>query len=174
MTSPETIEAFWPKDLFEKGIGWVIIARFKAGGGKVVAEIFLIDVFCRGVKRVYHDVCDPEYYRQRIRGHYLSEFPMEQIPPARARALVEQAVQYAKSIGLPPAAGYEKAERVFSRIPASANTEHFTFGRDGKPLYISGPKETPAEARKIVEVLARRCGEGNFHYIVETGSSRID
>lgn len=99
---------------------------------------------------------------------------MEQIPPARARALVEQAVQYAKSIGLPPAAGYEKAARVFSRIPASANTEHFTFGRDGKPLYISGPNETLAEARRIVEILARRSGEGNFHYIVETGSSRID
>jgi len=174
MTPPETSEAFWPKDLFEIGIGWVIIARIQEGRKKAVVEIFLVDALCLGVKRVIHEVCDPEYYRQRIRSHYLSEFPMEQIPPSRARALVEQAVQYAWSLGLPPAVGYEKAARVFTQIPASKSTECFTFGRNGKPFYNSGPNEGPAEARRIVEHLARRCGKGNFHYIAEIESTVID
>jgi hypothetical protein len=160
MTPPETIEAFWPKDLFEIGIGWVIIARIQEGRKKAVVEIFLVDALCLGVKRVIHEVCDPEYYRQRIRNHYLSEFSMEQIPPSRARALV--------------AVGYEKAARVFTQIPASKSTECFTFGRNGKPFYNSGPNEGPAEARRIVEHLARRCGKGNFHYIAEIESSVID
>lgn len=167
MNSPDIIEAFWPKDLFEKGIGWVIIARIKAGGRKAVVEIFLVDVWCLGVKRTIHEVCDPEDYRQRIRNHYLSEFPMEQIPPARARSLVEQAVQYAMALGLPPAAGYEKASRVFAQIPPSV--ERFTFGRDGKPFYVSGPNETEAGAQRILEHLMRRSGSGNFHYLVDLG-----
>ncbi len=171
MNSPEIIEAIWPTDLFEKGIGWVIIARIKAGGRKAVVEIFLVDVWCLGVKRTLHEVCDPEDYRQRIRNYYLSEYPMEQIPPARARSLVEQAVQYAMAFGLPPAAGYEKASRVFARIPSL--TEHFTFGSEGKPFYISGPNETDAEARRIVEHLARRCGVGNFDYLLEVPASRV-
>ena len=171
MNSPEIIEAFWPTDLFEKGIGWVIIVRIKAGGKKAVVEIFLVDVWCLGVKRTFHEVCDPEDYRQRIRNYYLSEFPMEQISPPRARALVEQAVRYAMALGLPPAAGYDKTSRVFAQIPAL--TEHFTFGREGKPFYTSGPNETEAEARRIVEHLARRCGLGNFHYLAEVPASQV-
>ena len=165
MNSPEIIEALWQTDLFKKGIGWVSIARIKAGVRKAAVEIFLVDVWCLGVKRTFHEVCDPEDYRQPIRNYYLSEYPMEQIPPARARSLVEQAVQYAMALGLPPAAGYDKTSRVFAQIPAL--TEHFTFGRDGKPCYISGPNETEVGARRIVEHLVRRCGLDNFHYMVE-------
>ena len=143
----------------------MIIARIKAGVRKAAVEIFLVDVWCLGVKRTFHEVCDPEDYRQPIRNYYLSEYPMEQIPPARARSLVEQAVQYAMALGLPPAAGYDKTSRVFAQIPAL--TEHFTFGRDGKPCYISGPNETEVGARRIVEHLVRRCGLDNFHYMVE-------
>ena len=43
-------EAIWPKDLFTAGVGWVIVARFKSGGRRVEAGIFLVDVFCLGVK----------------------------------------------------------------------------------------------------------------------------
>lgn len=48
-SGPRTHEALWPRDLFEKGIGWVIVARFKSAGQRVEAGIFLIDVFCLGV-----------------------------------------------------------------------------------------------------------------------------
>jgi len=39
-------EALWPKDLFERGIGWVIVARFKSAGQRVEAGVFLVDVWC--------------------------------------------------------------------------------------------------------------------------------
>ena len=45
---PPTFEALWPKDLFEKGIGWVIVARFKSAGQRVETGVFLVDVFCLG------------------------------------------------------------------------------------------------------------------------------
>lgn len=166
MSCDDVVEAYWPKDLFEQGIGWVFIARIKGGGRKAVVSVFLVDVLCRGVKQAHHEVCDPEFYRRRIRDHYLSEFEMERIEPGRALALVEQAVRYAMDLGLAPDAGYEKASRIFRQIPATSSSERFVFGRDGKPFYRSGPRETESDARKVVEQLARRCGVGNFHYIV--------
>jgi hypothetical protein len=36
-------EALWLTDLFKEGIGWVIVARFKAGGERVEAGAFLVD-----------------------------------------------------------------------------------------------------------------------------------
>jgi len=67
-----TQEALWPKDLFEKGIGWVMVARFKSAGQRVEAGVFLVDVFCLGVKWAAYEVCDRQDYLDRIRGHYES------------------------------------------------------------------------------------------------------
>ena len=36
-------EALWPKELFEQGIGWVIVARFKSAGQRVEVGIFLVE-----------------------------------------------------------------------------------------------------------------------------------
>ena len=43
-----------------------------------------------------------------------------------------------------------------------------SFGKDGKPFYISGPNENKNQSKKIVEKLFRNCGEGNFDYIVSS------
>jgi hypothetical protein len=60
-----------------QGIGWVITARFKSNEVRVQAGIFLVDVFCLGAKSAHYDYedCDDDYYRRRIRNHYLSRFP---------------------------------------------------------------------------------------------------
>ena len=68
-------EALWPADLFTQGIGWVIIARFKLGGARVEAGVFLIDVLCLGAKLAVYEACDASDYHQRIRDHYQSSFP---------------------------------------------------------------------------------------------------
>jgi len=52
-----THRAFWPEDLFRQGIGWVIIARFKAKGQRVQAGVFLVDVFCLGAKLAVDEEC---------------------------------------------------------------------------------------------------------------------
>lgn len=58
-----THEAFWPTDLFEKGIGWVIVARFRSGGRRIETGVFRVDVACLGAKRaVYDDYWTPETF----------------------------------------------------------------------------------------------------------------
>ena len=164
-------EALWQADLFTQGIGWVIIARFKSGGARVEAGIFLIDVLCLGAKRAFYEACDGSDYRQRIRGHYQSSFPMVAAEPACARKLVERAVQYARTLGFAPHPDYKQAARVFGGLRAEQCAEQFTFGREGKPFYRRGPRETEDQARRIVEHLDRRCGPGNYHYEILLGEA---
>ena len=135
-------EALWPKDLFEQGIGWVIVARFKSAGQRVEAGIFLVDVGCLGVKLAVYESGDRQDYLQRIRGHYESDFPMVSLEPECARQLVEQAAQYAHGLGFAPHPDYKKAARVFGGLNAGQCGRHFTFGREGKPFYCRGPRET--------------------------------
>jgi hypothetical protein len=169
---PLTNEALWPKDLFEQGIGWVIVARFKSAGQRVEAGIFLVDVFCLGVKWAGYESCDRQDYLERIRGHYESKFPMVPVEPDCARKLVEQATEYSRGLGFAPHRDYKKAARVFGGLSAEQCAQHFAFGREGKPFYCRGPRETEEQARRILGQLEKRCGPGNYHYLVGLGDSQ--
>jgi hypothetical protein len=48
----------------------------------------------------------------------------------------------------------------------------FTFGYQGKPFYRRGPRETEAQARRIIEHLHARCGPGNYDYLVRLGDAQ--
>jgi hypothetical protein len=167
-----THEAIWPKNLFEQGIGWVIVARFKSAGRRVEAGVFLVDVGCLGVKWAAYENCDRQDYLQRIQKHYESKFPMVPAEPGCVRKLVEQATEYARGLGFAPHSDYKKAARVFGGLNAGECAQHFAFGREGKPFYCRGPRETEEQARRIVWQLEQRCGTGNYHYMVALGDSQ--
>lgn len=166
-----THEALWPANLFNQGIGWVIIARFKSAAARVQAGVFLIDVFCLGVKLALYEDCDVDDYRRRICDHYLSNFPMVGTEPCCARKVVEQALQYAQDLGFAPHPDYKKAARVFGGLRAQQCSQKFTFGCKGKPFYLRGPRETEEQARRIVWHLQQRCGSGNFDYLMMLGEA---
>jgi hypothetical protein len=169
---PPMHEALWPKDLFEKGLGWVIVARFKSAGERVEVGIFLVDVFCLGIKLAVYESCDRLTYLDQIRGHYETDFPMEPVEPACARKLVEKAAEYAQGLGFAPHSDYKKAARVFGGISAEQCTQNFSFGLEGKPFYFRGPRETEEQARRIVWQLEKRCGSGNYEYLVDLEDSQ--
>jgi hypothetical protein len=164
-------EALWAKDLFEKGIGWIIVARFKSAGRRVEAGVFLVDTFCLGVKLAVYEFCGRRDYLERIRGHYESNFPMISVEPWCARKLVEEAVQYARGLGFAPHADYKKAAHVFGGLRAEQCAHHFAFGLGGKPFYRRGPRETEEQIRRIVWQLEKRCGPGNYDYLVTLGDA---
>jgi len=149
----------------------VIIARFQAKGQRVQAGIFLVDVFCRGAKLAVYENGHIEDYRRRIRDHYQSSFPMVSAEPCCARKLVEQAVQYAEGLGLAPHPDYKKAARVFGGVQAAQCAQQFTFGCKGKPFYRRGPRETEAQALRIVRHLEKCCGPTNYDYEVLLGEA---
>ncbi len=164
-------EALWPTDLFTRGVGWVILTRSKSAGRRVETGVFLIDVFCLGAKLAVYEDSDAQDYQRRIRDHYADLFPMVPTEPCCARKLVEGSVQYAKSLGFAPHPDYKKAARVWGGLKAKQCPQEFTFGHEGKPFYRRGPRETEAQARRILWQLEQRCGTGTFEYDVMLGTA---
>ena len=70
LLAPPKHEALWPTDLFKEGIGWVVIARFKAAGQRVEAGVFLVDVFCLGAKLAVYETCDRQDYLGKRQSGY--------------------------------------------------------------------------------------------------------
>jgi len=156
--------------LQEEGLGWVLLSR-EIPGGKVAAASFLVDRYCLGVKNVFGEVLSrPEYDAKYVRKMKV-DMPSHSVPPAEARKLLEEAVAYAHGLGLPPHADYTRMLTLFGSIDPAESNAHFEFGKDGKPLFVAGPNDTPERCRAILGILTESCGPGGFHYIMPVAGS---
>jgi hypothetical protein len=70
---------------------------------------------------------------------------------------------------LAPHPDYQKAARLLGGVPAAQCAQPFIFGYKGKPFYRRGPRETGAQALRIVRHLERYCGPRNYDYGVLLG-----
>ncbi len=158
-------ECWWPANLFapDNGLAQVVVSR-KRGNGEIFAAVFLVDLFCLGVKNALIHECGELEFEQLL-DHIRRDMPLERTDPACARRLVEDAVDYAGELGLAPHKDYAKAARIFGDIDASACFRSFVFGREGKPFYVSGPNDTPGFIRRVLRSLEQSCGPGGFHYL---------
>ena len=160
-------EAWMTNGLFERGIGYVVIARFK-GNGDAEAGVFMVDTWCLGIKNAFLSHLSGEEYESRLLARlYPQPGEGQALSPACARKLVESAIAYARRLGFQPHADCRQAQRVCGGINADECLQPFTFGKDGKPLYIQGPNDSPDFAALVMAQLRRSCGPEGYHYIME-------
>ncbi len=157
-------ECFVRKDLFEGGIGSVTVTR-KMPNGDLASSMFLLDVWCLGIKNADFKVF-PENEYESVLKSTRSNQELENIHPSYALKLIEQCVEYANDLGFKPHKDYKLSKQIFGDTDVSVCNKEYEFGKDGKPFYCSGPKETEARSKQIINTLMKKCGEENFDYIV--------
>ena len=154
---------FIGKDIFTEGIGTAIISR-EMPNNYLGIGVFLLDVWCLGVKNTYFSVLSEKEYNDRLEEIRMNEI-LENIHPSCARKLIEQCVDYSKELGFKPHKNYKISRQLFMSIDPAACPNKYHFGKDGKPFYISGPNENVNHSMRIINTLSQNCGEGNFDYI---------
>ena len=153
------------EELWREGMANVLVSR-ELPDGKVAFVIFLVDAYCLGVKNVAMDVVVRTRYENEVRGRMFEHRPHRVLSPACARKLVEGAVEYTRSLGFPPYADYETAKVIFGDVDASQCTQEFTFGKDGKPLFVAGPYDSQERCRRIIATLEESCGPGGYNFVL--------
>jgi hypothetical protein len=143
------VRALAGAELWETGIGDLAIAR-QESEGQFVFGIYLVDVFCLGVKNAMWRAGTLGDFEELI-DHIEQNQKMRPISPACLVKIVKGAVEYAQSYGFAPHADYRHASMLLEGIEPAACPQEFTFGHDGRPLYIQGPHESPAEVRAIMD-----------------------
>jgi len=157
-------ECLVPANLFERGIGNLVFSR-SLPGERMALAMFLLDVFCLGVKDTFFAVVGRDEYDRRLRSWREAE-SLQRIDPAGLRKLVEGGVVYARELGFNPSPDYVVVHKIFGDVEATACPSHFQYGHAGKPFYISGPNDTAIKVQTILDQLQRRVGPGNFDYLV--------
>jgi hypothetical protein len=154
------VRALMAAELWDQGLGTLIIARQEPEGGLVFA-VFLVDVYCLGVKNAFWRAGSLNDLDELIR-HVEQREKMARIEPACLVKIVNGAVEYARSFGFSPHPDYRHAAMLLDGIDPATCPKEFTFGKDGKPFYIRGPNESLAQAQAI----ARRVTDAGGHFLV--------
>jgi len=145
------------------GLAAVLVAR-RHRYDKVSVCGYLADVYCLGVK----NVLGPEIMNElgprglrEFRRDFFSGYhgdPLE-APIELAREVVFGSIAYARNLGFEPHPDFAAAE---AHLGPWNGPSTITFGKQGKPFYISGPNDNP---RTIIRTLERSAGAGNFDFI---------
>jgi len=141
--------------IFHSGIGSVLVSR-QLPNGNVAFAVFLVDMYCLGVKNVIVNIFPRARYDRDLYGKMTRQGGLIPFKPECARKLVEGAVQYALDLGLPPHPDYRTGRLIFGDVPAEACSEQYTYGKDGKPLFIPGPYDDPVRCRAILSAIENR------------------
>ena len=107
MSLKRATEAFVSSALFELGTGSVILSRFKSDC-RVESGVFLLDVYCLGVKDATFVRLDTAEYENELLKPYSARDALEPIEPPCARKLVEDAVRYAAGLGFQTSSGLQE------------------------------------------------------------------
>jgi len=142
---------------------YVLIVRQRPDGQYTVGSL-LIDTLCLGVKDCFIKII-PSYQFVNMLEKIEEAMPMDVVPPSYVATFVHKAVEYAKNLGLNPRGDYQVLREFLDGVPLDESLT-FTFGKDGKPIYIQGPQDSPEFSRKVIDKLNQTIGSENYEFVV--------
>jgi hypothetical protein len=153
----------------EQGITPVVVARTQESG-RIMFGVYMVDFYCLGIKNAFTRA---DYSQNRFERE-LPEFCVGapiQCSLELAHELIYGALEYAEKLGFQPHPDFKNqmADLILDPPDSYPRENRVTFGKDGKPLFISGPYDNELKCKSVVNTLMRTCGEGNFDYIVSLG-----
>jgi hypothetical protein len=158
----------WPRheddDAGTGGLVSVLVAR-KHRHDMVSVCGYLADVYCLGVKNVYGPKIMDDLGLRRFNDQFFDGYPSDPLaaPIELAREIVFGSLEYARGLGFDPHPDFAAAQ---GHLGTWQGPSTITFGKEGKPLFISGPYDSPLS---IIRTLERTAGAGNFDYIAVAG-----
>jgi hypothetical protein len=151
------------------GLVTALVARRRSHRRGASVCVYLLDVYCLGVKNAMGpDNLDDRRLRRLIDRAFSSyQTPPTPAPIELVRDLVLGAAEYAHKLGFAPHPDFHQAR---AHLGPWTGPSAITFGRDGKPTYVSGPHD---DADKIIHTLRRAVGRKGFHYTIAPDSDTL-
>ncbi|EMI45405.1 hypothetical protein [Rhodopirellula sp. SWK7] len=148
----------------DQGLATVMIAR-QAPEGQVAVGVFLVDIFCLGVKNAVGVYYSPGQFSE-MSSSLIEKHSLEDVSPGRARGVVEASVEYARTSGLSPHPDYRKVQLIWGDIEPESVEGVYEFGHEGKPFYMVGPYDDAATQGMVLSKLESTLGVGNFDFMI--------
>ena len=148
------------------GLCTVTVGRQHINGNTTLG-IYLVDTYCLGLKNtsVMFSKSALEYndFLDKIFSPHGGKEPIDYV---LAHNIIFGAIAYAEDLGFKPEKDWALSEFILEEDTEDIELMDIKFGKDGKPLFISGPFDNVA---KITTRLEQSVGKGNFDYLMQIG-----
>lgn len=149
-------------DWREQGIAQILFSRGQPNN-KLIVGVFLVDIYCLGLKNTFCNAdISLEDYESRLKSKISQGSSLITCHPCLANRIIYGAIEYAKRLGFEPQRDFALSRSVLNEPSDADLTFEVEFGKDGKPLYISGPDDN---VDYVMKKLMKNVGEGNFNFI---------
>jgi len=151
----------WDKENI--GLVQVLVAR-EQPGGEVCFGVYLIDIYCLGLKDTLANVnVSRKVYHARVGPELFPEQEPQKCSPELAHQMIYASIDYAAQFGFKPQQDFVTTQQFLT--PRGELEEPYTlhFGHNGKPFYIAGPRDN---AWRIMRQLEKTAGPDNYEYLV--------
>ena len=147
----------------EHGLTHILLSRTQPDGNLVVG-VYLVDVLCLGLKNTFARAnISTSAYNTGFRDAFCVDSEPEICPVDLAHTIIFGGIDYARQFGFQPHKDFKLSRHILQDRSLVVPRADVEFGRDGKPLYVSGPHD---DAMKIMRQLQAAAGEGNYHFMV--------
>ncbi|HEY5464727.1 MAG TPA: hypothetical protein VIJ95_15800 [Hanamia sp.] len=146
----------------ESGFATIVVSRNHSNGNYTFG-VFLVDVFCLGVKETFY------YFNTYAEFNELLDKLKEQeafveTEYAIVHNIIYGAIDYAESYGFKPHKDFEVSQYLLEEDDDRIELMDIEFGYNGKPAIFVGKEKHPTN---IIATLERTAGKGNFTIITE-------
>ncbi len=128
------------EDWQEKGLATIFVLR-QLPNLKYIFGTYLVDILCMGLKNTFCNANMPYSTIERMMERAHS--PLIHSEYEDSRSIILGGIEYAKGLGFNPNRDWEDSKHIVE--PERPFHNKFTFGKDGKPIYIPGPDDNPTE-----------------------------
>lgn len=148
------------------GFAQIVIAR-QQPDGDIAFGVYLVDMYCLGLKSTF---CNAGFslskYRNEIASKMIREAKPKRCPPELVHQIIYQGIDYAAQFGFKPDRDFKWSHYLLEERGTLEEPYKLTFGKDGKPLFVSGPYDN---VDVIIRRLEKYAGPGNYDYMIFTG-----
>lgn len=145
-------------DWKEVGEANVLIVRRNPQGTYTFC-MYVLDVWCLGLKEATYVFACPQQYLEQL----MAEYSGVKVDYKTAHNIVYGAIAYAEDLGFKPHKDWKVAQYVLE-ADEDVEVEEFDFGDKGIPHYVAHPKEQQFAHNRILALLNKAVGEGNYQY----------
>jgi len=157
------ISADWQGDM---GLVQVVVAR-QQPDGDICFATYLVDKLCLGLKDTF---ANAGFSRGRYEREVLKKASrltkLVKCPPELAHQMIYGAIDFAARFGFDPQKDFALSQYLLTPRGELAEPYQLTFGRNGKPFFVSGPYDN---TDRILKQLEKTAGPGNFDYLMMIG-----
>lgn len=144
----------------ENGMADIYVIRQHANG-HVTIGVFLVDLFCAGLKDTFYIFNIPEFdFESRLANAPVN---LEECTYELAHNIIYGAIAYAQEYGIEPHPDFKFTQHILEEDTEEIPLIELEFGRDGKPLLIVRPDDP--RGSYYLRQLDKYAGPGNYDVI---------